>query len=159
LYGFGNSAHVVIQVAAKKDCRVHVFTRSRTHQELAKELGAAWVGRAEDNPPEPMDSAIIFAPAGSLVPEALRVLDKGGTLALAGITMTSIPAMDYGLLYGERTVRSVANTTRRDAAELLEAAAQIPIRTVVETFPLEDANRVLQMMKASQLKAAAALIV
>lgn len=158
MYGFGNSAHVVIQIAVKRGCRVHVFTRSRNHQELASDLGAVWVGTAEDDPPEPMDSSIVFAPAGPIVPRALRVLDKGGTLVLAGITMTQIPAMDYELLYGERTVRSVANTTRRDAEELLAEAAEIPVRTVVEVFPLEDADRVLRMMKESRLKAGAALI-
>lgn len=159
LYGFGNSAHVVIQVAVKRGCRVHVFTRSKAHRELAQELGAVWVGTAKDDPPELMDSSIVFAPAGPLVLDALKVLDKGGTLALAGITMTPIPEMDYDLIYGERTVRSVANTTRRDAEELLEAAAEIPVRTVVETFPLEEANRVLLMMKASELRAGAALLI
>ncbi|MBM3298591.1 MAG: zinc-dependent alcohol dehydrogenase family protein, partial [Deltaproteobacteria bacterium] len=149
LYGFGNSAHVVIQIAVRNNCRVHVFTRSRKHQELALELGAVWVGTAEDSPAEPMDASIIFAPAGPLVPKALQTLAKGGTLALAGITMTPIPEMDYNLIYGERTVRSVANTTRLDAEELLREAAEIPIRTVVETFPLEDANKVLLMMKES----------
>lgn len=158
MYGFGNSAHVVIQIAVKQGCKVHVFTRSRGHQELATELGAVWVGTAQDTPPEPMDSSIIFAPAGTLVPEALRVLEKGGTLALAGITMTPIPEMDYNLIYGERTLRSVANTTRRDAEELLQAASEIPIKTVVDTFPLEDANQVLEMMKHSKLKAGSALV-
>ena len=158
LYGFGNSAHVVIQVAVKMDCRVHVFTRSSRHQKLAEELGAAWVGTAEEASPEPLDAAIIFAPVGALVPQALRALDKGGTLALAGITMSRIPEFDYGLIYGERTMRSVANTTRRDAAELLRVAAEIPIRTVVDTFPLEEANTVLRMMKESALQAGATLI-
>jgi propanol-preferring alcohol dehydrogenase len=158
LYGFGNSAHVVIQVAVKRGYRVHVFTRSKAHQELASELGAVWVGTAKDNPPEPMDGSIIFAPAGPLVLDALKALDKGGTIALAGITMSPIPEMDYDLIYGERTVRSVANTTRLDAEELLEAAAEIPVRTVVETFPLEEANRVLTMMKRSELKAGAAFV-
>jgi propanol-preferring alcohol dehydrogenase len=159
LYGFGNSAHVVIQVAVKRGYRVHVFTRSKAHRELARELGAVWVGTAQDKPPQPMDSSIIFAPAGPLVLDALKMLDKGGTIALAGITMSPIPEMDYSLIYGERTVRSVANTTRRDAEELLEAAAEIPIRTVVEIFPLAEANRVLKMMKHSELKAGAALVV
>ena len=158
LYGFGNSAHVVIQVAVKMDCRVHVFTRSSRHQKLAEELGAAWVGTAEEASPQPLDAAIIFAPVGTLVPQALRALDKGGTLVLAGITMSRIPEFDYGLIYGERTMRSVANTTRRDAAELLRVAAEIPIRTVVDTFPLEEANTVLRMMKESALQAGAALI-
>jgi alcohol dehydrogenase, propanol-preferring len=158
MYGFGNSAHVVIQLAVKMGCRVNVFTRSKNHQDLARELGAVWVGTAADSPPELMDSSIVFAPAGPLVPEALKALDRGGTLALAGITMTPIPAMDYSLIYGERTVRSVANTTRKDAEELLAAAAEIPIRTVVDTFPLSEANQVLKMMKESRLKAGAALI-
>jgi alcohol dehydrogenase, propanol-preferring len=158
LYGFGNSAHVVIQVAVKMGCRVYVFTRSLRHQKLAEDLGAVWVGTAEEACPEPLDAAIIFAPAGALVPQALGALAKGGTLALAGITMSRIPEFDYGLIYGERTMRSVANTTRRDAAELLRIAAEIPIRTVVDTFPLEEANTVLRMMKESALQAGAALI-
>jgi alcohol dehydrogenase, propanol-preferring len=158
MYGFGNSAHVVIQVAAKMGCRVHVFTRSSKHQELARELGAVWVGTAEQAPHEPLDASIIFAPAGDLVPTALSALDKGGNLTLAGITMTPIPEMDYSLLYWERTIRSVANTTRRDAAELLQIAAEIPIRTVVSEFPLQEANEVLAMMKRSALKAGAVLI-
>jgi alcohol dehydrogenase, propanol-preferring len=158
LYGFGNSAHVVIQVAVSMGCRVHVFTRSKPHQRLAEDLGAAWVGTAGEASPEPLDAAIIFAPAGALVPHALRALNKGGTLALAGITMSRIPEFDYDLIYGERTMRSVANTTRRDAADLLQVAAEIPIRTVVETFPLEEANKVLRMMKESALQAGAALI-
>ncbi|MEW6350561.1 MAG: zinc-dependent alcohol dehydrogenase family protein [Thermodesulfobacteriota bacterium] len=159
LYGFGNSAHVVIQIAVKRGIRVHVFTRSRGHQELARELGAVWVGTARDQPPEPMDSAIVFAPAGPLVPEVLRHLNRGGTVALAGIYMTPIPEMDYRLIYGERTVRSVANTTRQDAEELLQVAAQVPVRTVVESFPLAEANRVLGMMKRSELRGGAALVV
>jgi propanol-preferring alcohol dehydrogenase len=158
LFGFGNSAHVVIQIAVKRGCSVYVFTRSTNHQELARELGAVWVGTADEHPPELMDSSIIFAPAGDLVPTALERLSPGGTLALAGITMTDIPSMGYHLIYGERTLRSVANTTRRDAEELLQEAAEIPIRTVVETFPLAEANRVLLMMKQSRLRAGAALV-
>jgi propanol-preferring alcohol dehydrogenase len=157
LYGFGASAHVTIQVARHWDCEVYVFTRSRSHRELAQQLGAAWVGHAEETPPRPLDSAIIFAPAGALVHEALRVLDKGGTLALAGIHMSPIPEMDYGLIYGERTVRSVANSTRRDARELLALAAEIPIRTTVESFPLKEANRVLQLVKHSAIDGAAVI--
>ena len=159
MYGFGNSAHVVIQIAVKRGCRVHVFTRSRNHQELARELGAVWVGTPEDLPVAPLDASIIFAPAGDIIPIALKALNKGGTLTLAGITMTRIPAMDYSLIYGERTIRSVANTTRKDAEELLVEAAEIPVRTVVETFPLEDANEVLLMMKQSRLRGGAALVV
>jgi alcohol dehydrogenase, propanol-preferring len=158
LYGFGNSAHIVIQIALNRGCAVHVFTRSPNHQDLARELGAAWVGTAEQDPPAPLDAAIIFAPAGHLVHRALKALNRGGTLALAGITMTTIPEMDYSLIYGERTIRSVANTTRDDAMDLLREAAEIPVQTVVETFPLAEANTVLRMMKESRLKAGAALI-
>jgi alcohol dehydrogenase, propanol-preferring len=159
MYGFGNSAHVTIQIAVGKGCRVYVLTRSKTHQQLALELGAVWSGAPEESPPELMQSSIIFAPAGGLVPIALRNLDKGGTLALAGITMTNIPEIEYNLIYGERTIRSVANTTRIDAQELLEAAQRYHVRTVIEKFPLDQANEVLLMMKQSRLKAGAVLIV
>lgn len=157
LYGFGASAHIAIQVARYWGCEVFVFTRSQEHRRLAGQLGAAWVGSAEDEPPTRLDSAIIFAPAGPLVPAALRVLEKGGTLALAGIHMSPIPEMPYELLYGERTIRSVANSTRADGEELLNLAAKIPIRTEVETFRLENANRVLQLLKHSRLRAAGVL--
>ena len=126
LYGFGNSAHITIQVARHLDIRVFVFTRSPGHQQHALELGAEWVGRAEDTPPEGIDSAIIFAPAGPIVPQALRVLNPGGTIAMAGIYMTPIPEMPYDLLYFERTLRSVANSTRQDAIELLKLPRRSP---------------------------------
>ena len=113
LYGFGASAHITIQIARYWGCEVYVFTRSDAHRRLARDLGAAWVGGVEDTPPHPMDSSIIFAPAGQLVPEALHVLDRGGTLALAGIYMTQIPALAYDSIYWERTLRTVANSTRR----------------------------------------------
>ena len=158
LYGFGNSAHITIQVARHLGIRVFVFTRSPGHQQHALELGAEWVGRAEDTPPEGVDSAIIFAPAGPIVPEALRVLNPGGTIALAGIYMTPIPEMPYDLLYFERTLRSVANSTRQDAIELLKLAEEIPIRTAVTTFPLEETNEVLQAMKESKINGDAILI-
>jgi propanol-preferring alcohol dehydrogenase len=158
LYGFGNSAHVVIQVALKLGCRVHVFTRGEKHRQLARELGAVWVGTPDEVPPTSLQASIIFAPAGPLVPLALQALEKGGTLVLAGITMTPIPEMDYSLIYWERTIKSVANTTRSDAEELLRIAAEIPVRTVVQEFPLERANEVLLMMKNSELKAGAILI-
>ena len=157
LYGFGASAHVTIQIALHWGCEVYVFTRSEDHRRHAEELGAAWTGRAEDSPPGPLDSAIIFAPAGGLVPESLRVLRKGGTLALAGIHMSPIPQMEYGLLYGERTIRSVANSTRQDAEELLQLAAEIPIRTDIETFPLSEANHVLERLKGADIRGAAVL--
>jgi len=157
LYGFGASAHLVLQFARHQGCEVYVFTRTPIHRELAKRLAAAWVGSAEDTPPHPLDAAIIFAPAGALVPQALRVLRKAGTLALAGITMSSIPSMDYSLLYHERVIRSVANSTRQDAREFLQLAAQVPLQTEVEIFDLEQANQALQALKKSQIKAAAVL--
>jgi propanol-preferring alcohol dehydrogenase len=157
LYGFGASAHVTIQIARHMGAEVYVFTRSNGHRKHAEELGAKWTGRAEDTPPKKMDSAIIFAPAGGLVPQALRVMEKGGTLALAGIHMSPIPQIDYGLIYGERTVRSVANSTREDAEGLLGLAAEIPIKTDIETFPLDQANLVLQRLKRADIRGAAVL--
>ena len=157
LYGFGASAHVTIQVARHWGCEVYVFTRSAEHQRHALELGAAWVGQAQDTPPAQLDSAVTFAPAGWLVPEALRVLRKGGTLAINAIHMSPIPEMPYALLYGERTVRSVANATRQDAAELLDLAAQIPIHTDVELYHLDEANAVLHRLKRREIQGAAVL--
>ncbi|KPL12213.1 alcohol dehydrogenase [candidate division BRC1 bacterium SM23_51] len=159
LYGFGNSAHMAIQVARHWGCDVFVFTRSEEHRRLACELGAAWTGRAEDDPPAKLDAAIIFAPAGRLVPEALRVMDKGATLALAGIHMTPTPEMDYSLLYDERVVRSVANSTRQDAQDFLALAAEISIRTEIQTFPLEQANEALLMLKRSEISGGGVLLV
>jgi propanol-preferring alcohol dehydrogenase len=159
LYGFGGSAHVTIQVARHWGCAVYVFTRGEGHRRLARELGAAWTGSAEETPPANMHASIIFAPAGKLVPEALRVLERGGTLALAGVTMSPIPELDYSLLYWERTVRSVANFTRRDAEELLQIAAEIPIHTTVQTFPLEAANEALLALKRSEIDGAGVLVV
>lgn len=158
LFGFGASAHIAIQVAAYWGCEVYVFTRSQEHRNLALELGAAWAGGAQDKPPAKLDSAIIFAPAGRLVLDALRVLDKGGTLALAGIYMTPIPEMDYvKYLYQERTVRSVANSTRQDGEELLRLAGEIPLHTEVQAFQLDEANRVLQLLKEGRIQGAAVL--
>ncbi|GAB4400071.1 MAG: zinc-dependent alcohol dehydrogenase family protein [Anaerolineales bacterium] len=159
LYGFGASAHIVLQIARHWGCRVYVFTRGEAHRALARELGAVWAGDARDDAGAPMHASIIFAPAGELVPLALGALDKGGTLALAGITMSDIPQMPYELLYHERTVRSVANSTREDAQGLLEVAAQMPVHTEVETYPLAEANRVLQRLKARQVQGAAVLTV
>ena len=157
LYGFGASAHIVIQVALHRGSRVFVFTRGARHAGLARELGAEWVGRAGDEVPEALDSAIIFAPAGPLVPIALRALSKGGTLTLAGIHMSNIPEMEYSLLYGERVVRSVANSTRADVEELLEVAPRVPVRTDVEVFSLAEANVALQRLKAGGFRGAAVL--
>jgi propanol-preferring alcohol dehydrogenase len=157
LYGFGASAHLVIQLARHQKCNVFVFTRSEAHRAHARELGAVWTGRAEDTPPEPLDAAIIFAPAGSLVREALRVLRKGGTLALAGITMSQIPALDYELLYHEKIIRSVANATRQDGREFLQLAGEVPLRTEIEVFDLVDANQALQKLKKSEIRGAGVL--
>ncbi len=157
LYGFGASAHVTIQVARHWGCEVYVFTRSAEHQRHALELGAAWVGQAQDTPPHRLDGAITFAPVGWLIPEALRVLRKGGTLAINAIHLSPIPELPYSLLYGERTVRSVTNATRRDAAEFLQLAAEIPIHTDVELYPLAEANAVLQRLKRREVQGAAVL--
>lgn len=160
LYGFGASAHIAIQVARHRGCRVFVFSRSAEHRKLAEQMGAEWTGLPDASPPETLDSAVIFAPAGPLVHHALRALDKGGVCALAGIYMTPIPEMDYSaLLYHEKTLRSVTNATRQDAADLLRLAEEIPIRTEVEVFPLREANQALQKLKASQFRAAGVLCI
>jgi len=158
LYGFGGSAHLAIQIARHWQCEVFVCTRSPGHQELARRLGAAWVGSASETPPAPLDSAVIFAPAGNLVPEALRALDKGGTLALAGIHMSQIPALDYDKhLYYEKTVRSVTASTRQDGEELLRLAAEIPLHTEIHEFSLAEANNALELLKAGRINGAAVL--
>src|SRR5581483_813343 len=155
LYGFGASAHLVIQFARHLGCEVYVLTRTPAHRELATKLGAAWVGTAEDTPPRQLDGAIIFAPAGGLVPLALRVLRKGATLALAGITMSPIPPLDYSLLYQERVLRSVANSTRQDARAFRQLAGEVPLQTEVQTFALSQANDALIALKHSEIRGAA----
>jgi alcohol dehydrogenase, propanol-preferring len=157
LYGFGGSAHIAIQVARHWGCEVYVFTRSQEHRGLARALGASWTGGADEEPPGALDSAIIFAPAGNLVPEALRVLRPGGMIALAGIYMSPIPELDYHSIYHEKAIRSVANSTRQDARELLELACEIPIRTEVETFALVEANKALLRLKQSRIRGAGVL--
>ncbi|MCI0395459.1 MAG: zinc-dependent alcohol dehydrogenase family protein [Chloroflexi bacterium] len=157
LYGFGASAHLVIQVARHWDCSVYVFTRGEEHRRLARELGAAWAGGAEDDCPAALDGSILFAPAGWIVPLALGHLRPGGTLAINAIHMSPIPEMPYHLLYEERVLRSVANVTRQDAQEFLQLAAEIPIQAEVELFPLARANEALQKMKDSQIRASAVL--
>lgn len=160
LYGFGASAHIAIQVARHWGCEVLVFTRSPGHQELARKLGAVWVGQAQDTPPALLDSAIIFAPAGNLVPEALRVLDKGGTLALAGIYMSAIPGLDYEKhLFYEKSVRSVTASTRQDGEEFLQLAAAIPVDTETQLFKLAEANQALQLLKAGKINGAGVLAI
>jgi len=158
LYGFGASAHLVLQIAVHQGCQVYVYSRSDQHRKLAESLGACWTGRAEDSPGVPLDSAIIFAPAGPLVPMALAALGRGGTCALAGIYMSPIPELNYAQsLYHERTLLSVSNSTRRDVEGLLELAARIPLRTEVETFPLDQANQALQLLKQGKVRGAAVL--
>jgi propanol-preferring alcohol dehydrogenase len=158
LYGFGASAHVAIQVLTHWGCEVHVFSRSESHRALARELGAVWTGRSEDRPPAPLHCSIVFAPAGEIVPHALESLDRGGTVALAGIHMTPIPELDYEThLYNEKVLRSVTASTRRDGVELLEIAGEIPIRTRTTVFPLTDANDVLIALKRGRIDGAAVL--
>ena len=160
LYGFGASAHITIQIARHLECNVYVFSRGQEHRRLAEELGARWTGEGGDKPPAPLDSAIIFAPAGGLVPDALANLARGGTLALAGITMTAIPELDYRQhLYFEKNLCSVTNATRQDGREFLKLAAEIPIRTQIELYPLETANAVLQKLKRGEINGAAVLTV
>jgi propanol-preferring alcohol dehydrogenase len=157
LYGFGAAAHVAIQVARHWGIEVYAFTRDSRHQELAAELGATWSGGSNDHPPAKMDSCIIFAPAGDLVISALQVLKKGGTIALGGIHLSQIPAIDYQLLYHERTIRSVANNTRQDGSDFLQVAAEIPIKTRTQIFELADANGALNALKYNAVRGAAVI--
>jgi len=158
LYGFGASAHITIQIARSWGCEVYVCSLREEHRQLARQLGAVWVGEAAAMPPNTLHSAIMFAPAGELVPPALRALGKGGTLALAGIYMTPIPSLDYTLdLFQERTLQSVTANTRQDGLDLLREAAAIPIRTHTVPFPLEEANTALQELKAGTIRGAAVL--
>ena len=160
IYGFGAAGHVCIQLARSRGAEVYVATRDRErHQALASELGAVWTGGATDEPPVKLDAAIVFAPAGELVPAALRALDKGATLVLGGIHMSPIPSFAYALLYGERVVRSVANNTREDGREFLTEAARVPVRTHVETFPLASANDALFALKHDAIRGAGVLVI
>jgi propanol-preferring alcohol dehydrogenase len=157
LYGFGAAAHVAIQVARHWGLEVYAFTRNEKHQQFARELGAAWVGGATAEPPARLNAAIIFAPAGEIVPPALRALKKGGVLVLGGIHMTPIPELPYELLYGERVIRTVANNTRQDGHDFFQVAAEIPIRTRVQPFRLRDANAALNALKHDAIQGAAVL--
>ncbi len=156
-YGFGAAAHVAIQVARHWGAEVYAMTRDVRHQRLALELGAVWAGGTLDAPPAPLDAAIVFAPAGEIVPAGLAALRKGGTLVLGGIHMSPIPSFSYDLLYGERVIRSVANNTRKDGEDFLRVAAEIPIETHVEAFSLADANRALNALKNDAIRGAAVL--
>ena len=158
IYGFGAAGHVCIQIARSRGADVYVATRDREkHQSLAEELGAAWVGDTFDTPPVKLDAAIVFAPAGEIVPVALDALDKGASVVLGGIHMSPVPQFDYDLIYGERIVRSVANNTRGDGREFLAEAAAIPVRTSVQEFSLENANEALIALKHDAIRGAAVL--
>ena len=158
LYGFGGSAHIVIQVAHHWGCRVFVMTRGGRHRQLAESMGADWVGTADAEPPAPLDSAILFAPAGEIVPPALEALDYGGVLAIAGIHLSDVPTLNYERhLFHEKELRSVTANTRADGEEFLKLAAEIPVRTHTTAFDLGQANQALQMLKHDELQGAAVL--
>jgi propanol-preferring alcohol dehydrogenase len=161
LYGFGAAAHVIVQVARWQGRRVFAFTRAgdEAGQAFARSLGAEWAGASEETPPEQLDAAIIFAPAGELVPTALRSLAKGGGVVCAGIHMSDIPSFPYELLWGERTIRSVANLTRIDGEEFLGLAPRVPVRTQVEPFPLAAANDALDRLRAGTIRGAAVITI
>jgi alcohol dehydrogenase, propanol-preferring len=161
LYGFGAAAHIVLQVAKYQQRRVFVFTRpgDRSAQAFAQTLGADWVGGTDELPPDQLGAAIIFAPAGDLVPTALKAVEKGGVVVCAGIHMSDIPSFPYEILWGERMLRSVANLTRQDGEEFLQLAPQIPIKTQVQAFPLERANEALAALRHGKIEGAAVLAV
>jgi alcohol dehydrogenase, propanol-preferring len=156
-YGFGAAAHVAIQVATYWGVEVYAATRDVRHQKLAMELGAKWAGGTLDDPHAELDASIVFAPAGEIVPAALKALRKGGRLILGGIHMSDIPSFPYDLLYQERMIRSVANNTRQDGEEFLRLSAEIPVRTHIQTYPLRDANRALNDLKNDAIPGAAVL--
>jgi propanol-preferring alcohol dehydrogenase len=156
-YGFGAAAHIAIQVARHWDATVYASTRDARHQKLAMELGAAWAGGTLDAPPDKLDAAIVFAPAGEIVPAALAALRKGGVLVLGGIHMSPIPSFSYDLLYEERVIRSVANNTRQDGEDFLRVAVEIPVRMHTKIFPLSEANRALNALKNDAIEGAAVL--
>jgi propanol-preferring alcohol dehydrogenase len=160
LYGFGSSAHIVAQVARWQGRRVFAFTRpgDGEAQAFARQLGAVWAGSSDERPPEELDAAILFAPAGELVPAALSVLAKGGTVVAAGIHMSDVPAFPYELLWGERSVRSVANLTRADGREFLELAPRVPVRTEIETLPLSEANEALERLRSGRVRGSLVLV-
>jgi propanol-preferring alcohol dehydrogenase len=160
LYGFGAAAHILAQIAAWQGRRVHAFTRPGdiAGQDFARSLGCFWTGGSDEAPPEPLDAALIFAPVGALVPEALRHIRKGGRVVCAGIHMSDIPAFPYAQLWGERAILSVANLTRADGAEFMAIAAEAPIATHIATFPLAEANAAMDALRAGRIEGAAVLI-
>jgi len=158
LFGFGASAHVTVQVAVSQGARVYVFSRKKEHREQALKLGAVWARQPEEDPPVKLQAAIVFAPAGQVARRALEVVDRGGTVALAGIYLSPVPELDYEKhLYFEKTLRSVANATRQDGVEFLKIAGEIPVKTEVQIFPLEKANEALAAIKHSRINGAAVL--
>jgi len=161
IYGFGNAAHLIAQVALYEGRQIFAFTRpgDKAGQEFARKLGAIWAGGSDEMPPEQLDAAIIFAPVGALVPIALRALAKGGIIVCGGIHMSDIPSFPYVDLWGERTICSVANLTRRDGEEFLEIAPRVPVKTQTETFPLEGANTALERLRSGKLNGAAVLVI
>jgi len=159
LYGFGSAAHIICQVAVHEGRRVFAFTRDQASRDLALSLGAEWAGDSREPGPEPLDAALIFAPAGELVPAALRASAPGAVIVCAGIHMSDIPSFPYEILWEERVVRSVANLTRDDARAMLELAPKIPIRTTITTFPLEDAEVALSRLRAGEIEGSAVLTV
>jgi alcohol dehydrogenase, propanol-preferring len=161
LYGFGAAAHIIAQVARHQGRQVYAFTRAGDHegQRFARELGAVWAGDSSTAAPEELDAAILFAPVGSLIPAALKVVSRGGIVVCAGIHMSDIPSFPYHLLWGERTIRSVANLTRRDGEEFLALAPKVPVRTQVQPFRLTEANEALSALRSGQIHGAAVLAV
>jgi propanol-preferring alcohol dehydrogenase len=161
LYGFGASAHIIVQVAVHQGREVFAFTRDGDEegQSFARELGAAWAGGSFESPPEELDAAIIFAPVGALVPAALRAVARGGVVVCAGIHMSDIPSFPYEILWGERTVRSVANLTRRDGEEFLSLAPEVPVHTRVAPFPLAEANEALDSLREGRFSGAAVIVI
>jgi len=161
IYGFGNAARLITQIAIYEGREIFAFTRpgDKTGQESARKLGTAWAGGSDEMPPEKLDAAIIFAPVGALVPAALRALAKGGSVVCGGIHMSDIPSFPYVELWGERAICSVANLTRRDGEEFLDIAPRVPVRTETETFPLEEANTALDRFRSGELNATAVLLI
>jgi propanol-preferring alcohol dehydrogenase len=160
LYGFGAAAHILIQVACHQGREVYAFVRPGDEEAagFARELGAVWAGWSDQLPPQKLDAAIVFAPVGSLVPQSLRAVDKGGVVVLGGIHMSDIPSFPYRILWEERVVRSVANLTRQDGVEFLELAPRVPVRTEVQAYPLEQANQALDDLRSGRVRGAAVLV-
>jgi len=161
IYGIGAAAHIVMQVAAHEGRRLFAFTRpgDGAGQAFARRLGAEWAGGSDELPPEPLDAAIIYAPVGALVPAALRAVAKGGSVVCAGIHMSDVPSLPYSLLWGERSLRSVANLTRADGVAFLALAPRVPVRTHVRTFRLEEANVALAALRRGEIEGAAVIAI